>query len=131
VEKVDNFIALANGLNELHDCWQPLLWQIPLGQALFYRGVKDIGAQCGRSSGKTEVLSYNNWRWAFENPGSENYIIEPLFTQAREILWASNRIQSFGPEHWIDKVNDTECRITFTNGSFIKLEGVTGPISRD
>lgn len=49
--------------------------------------------------------------------------MEPLFKQAKEILWASNRMQSFGPSKWIRSVNNTELRITFNNGSFIKLEG--------
>ena len=45
-------------------------------------------------------------------------------TQAREILWASRRVQTFGPEEWIEgNPNNTEMRITFKNGSFIKLAG--------
>jgi hypothetical protein len=123
----DEIIALANALQELHEKWEPLPWHIPVGQALFYRGAKEIGAQCGRSSGKTELIAYCNWRWAKENPGSENYIVEPFYNQGKEILWASQRIQSFGPEDWIDKINETEARITFTNGSFIKLEGADRP----
>lgn len=119
----DNLIALSEGLELLHECWQPLDWQVPLGRALFYDGIKDIGAQCGRSTGKTELAAYCNWRYAFEVPGSENYLIEPLFNQGREILWASNRLQSFGPQDWIQSINHTECRITFKNGSFIKIEG--------
>lgn len=116
-------IELAYGLQQLHERWQPLPWQVPLGHALFYQGIKDIGAQCGRSCGKTELASYCAWRYAFEHPGSENYIIEPLFNQGREILWASKRLQEFGPQEWIQSVNNTECRITFKNGSFIKIEG--------
>lgn len=123
----EGLVELAEGLRELHEHWQPLPWQIPLGKALFYEGIKELGAQCGRSAGKTDFLSYANWRWGHENPGSENYIIEPLFNQAREILWASNRIQSFGPQDWIESVNHTECRITFKNKSFIKLEGSDRP----
>lgn len=58
-----------------------------------------------------------------EHPGSESYIFEPYLKQAREILWAGRRIQTFGPEEWIESVNNSELRITFKNGSFIKLEG--------
>jgi hypothetical protein len=43
--------------------------------------------------------------------------------QAREIMWASKRMQNFGPWDWIESVNDTEMRVRFNNGSFIKLEG--------
>ena len=119
----EGVIELAHGLQQLHEKWQPLPWQVPLGHALFYEGIKDIGAQCGRSCGKTELAAYCAWRYAFEHPGSENYIIEPLFNQGREILWASKRLQEFGPRDWIESINNTECRITFKNGSFIKLEG--------
>lgn len=96
---------------------------MPIGRALFYEGIKDIGAQCGRSSGKTDVAGYCSWRYSQEVPNSENYIFEPLQKQAKEILWASKRIQTFGPEEWIESINNTEMRITFTNGSFIKLDG--------
>ena len=115
--------SLAESLDALHSIWQPLPWQVPIGRALFYGGVKDIGAQCGRSAGKTDIASYCVWRYAMEVEGSENYIFEPLQKQAKEILWASNRIQTFGPKEWIKSVNNTEMRITFVNGSFIKLDG--------
>lgn len=119
----DAIIDYAEDLQELNKMWVPLPWQIPPIRALFYGGIKDVGTQCGRSSGKTDVLSYSNWRYAREVPYSENYIFEPLQKQAREILWASKRIQTFGPQDWIKSVNNTEMRITFKNGSFIKLDG--------
>lgn len=59
-----------------------------------------------------------------ENPGSENYIFEPLQKQAKEILWAPQRIQNFGPKDWmLGEPNNTEMRIRFKNGSFIKIDG--------
>jgi len=119
----EGLISLAEDLAELNERWQPLDWQIPLGRALFYLGKKDLGAQCGRSSGKTDLAAYCSWRYARENEGSENYIFEPLQKQAKEILWAPQRIQNFGPSDWVESVNNTEMRITFTNGSFIKVDG--------
>jgi hypothetical protein len=116
-------IELAERLKELNSLWQPLPWQVPAGKALFYDNIKDIGAQCGRSAGKTDFASYAVWRYAMEHEGSENYIFEPLQKQAKEILWASQRIQTFGPNDWIRSINNTEMRITFDNGSFIKLDG--------
>jgi hypothetical protein len=68
-------------------------------------------------------MAYLLWRWAWTFPGSENYYFAPYMKPAREILWASRRIQTFGPDSWIDSVNDTEMRIRKKNGSFIKLEG--------
>lgn len=101
----------------------PLPWQVGLGHALFYQGIKDIGAQCGRSSGKTDIAAYCTWRYAMENPGSENYIFEPLQKQAKEILWAPQRLQTFGPNSWLESTNSTEMRIVFKNKSFIKIDG--------
>ena len=118
-----DLIAYAEDLEALNAKWQPLDWQIGPVQALFYHKIKDIGAQCGRSSGKTEMLSYCHWRYAREVPNSESYIFEPLQKQAREILWASKRIQNFGPAEFIQSINNTEMRITFKNGSFLKLDG--------
>ena len=119
----DELIQLAKIIKELNSRWQPLPWQIKFVRALFYEGKKDLGAMCGRGAGKSEVTAYCLWRWAMENPGSENYFIGPLYNQMKEIMWASNRIQSFGPPEWIHSINNTELRITLINGSFIKLEG--------
>lgn len=110
-------------LSGLHSKWMPHSWQIPAGRALFYDGIKDIFAKIGRNGGKTELMAYAAWRYAKENPGTENYIFEPQQKQAREILWSGNRLQSFGPSEWIQSINKTEMRITFKNGSFIKVDG--------
>jgi len=110
-------------INGLHRTWDPHDGQVQIGKALFNNG-KDVFAQCGRNWGKTEFISYALWRWAYSYPGSENYYFAPYMKQAREILWASCRLQQFGPKEWIKgKPNDTEMRVTLTNGSFIKLDG--------
>ncbi|HEY8272149.1 MAG TPA: hypothetical protein VIG33_14765 [Pseudobdellovibrionaceae bacterium] len=119
----DGLIDLAEAIQELNSRWKPHEAQIPIGRALFYQGAKDIFVCAGRNFGKTELAGYCSWRYAAEHPGSENYIFEPYSKQAREILWASQRIQNFGPEQWVEGLNTTEMRITFKNGSFIKLEG--------
>lgn len=120
---MQSLIDLAEGIQELNSRWVPHKGQIDVGRALFYENCKDVFVCAGRNWGKTEIASYVTWRWAFENPGSENYIFEPFLKQAREILWAGKRIQNFGPNEWIESTNSTELRITFKNGSFIKLEG--------
>lgn len=114
---------LAAFLEDLHSRWMPHAGQIPIGRALFYEGCKNIFTEAGKNFGKTELSAYCTWRWAFEHPGSENYIIEPYLTQAKEILWASNRLQNFGNPELIENANNTEMRLHFTNGSFIKLLG--------
>ena len=114
---------LASIIQKLGEKWQPHDKQVEIGRALFYEGAKNIFVCAARNFGKTELAAYCGWRWALENPGSESYIIEPFLKQAREILWAGNRLQKFGPEEYIESINNTELRIRFKNGSFIKLEG--------
>lgn len=116
-------IDLAEFLAKLHNKWQPHPGQVPLGRALFYEGYKDIFAECGRNFGKTEVIAYCSTRYGNERPGSENYIFGPAQKQVKEILWASSRIQNIGPDEYIEAINNVEMRVTFSNKSFIKLDG--------
>jgi hypothetical protein len=116
-------IQLATFMEKLHSKWKPHAGQIPMGWALFYGGFKDIFACCGRNFGKTESIAYLETRYANENPKSENYIFGPLAKQVREILWASNRIQEMSPEEFKEATHSVEMRVTFTNKSFIKLDG--------
>lgn len=122
-EPTEQELSLYEMLEGLNATWTPHTKQIDIGHALFYENAKNIFICAGRNFGKTEISAYCTWRWAMQNPGSQNYIFEPYAKQAREILWVSNRIQTFGPKEWIEDTNSTEMRITFKNGSFIKLEG--------
>jgi hypothetical protein len=116
--------AVAQLIHELHQNWQLHPAQIPIARALFTEDFKDIFVEAGRNFGKSMIVSYMLWRYALFNPGSENYYFAPYMKQAREILWASGRMQSFGPKHYIQgDPNNTEMRLTFKNGSFIKLDG--------
>lgn len=111
-------------INGLHETWTPHDGQVAIGRALFKDQFMDIFCQCGRNFGKTDFVAYALWRWAKTNPGSENYYFAPYMKQAREILWASHRVQNFGKREWMaGDPNNTEMRITLTNGSFIKLDG--------
>lgn len=114
---------IATGLEALHKQWRPHDGQIVIGRSLIYEDKKRVFASCGRNFGKTDLMSYLLWRWAWTFPGSENYYFAPFQKQAREIIWASKRIQSFGPFSWVESYNNTELRIRFNNGSFIKLDG--------
>ena len=115
------YVEMIEGLHKL---WRPHQGQIKVGKALVNDGVLDVMVEAGRNWGKTELVSYLLWRWAKENPGSENYYFAPYMKQAREILWATNRIQNFGPRSWLSKSpNNTDMRLNFNNGSFIKLDG--------
>jgi hypothetical protein len=110
-------------IHGLHAKWKPHPGQVKVFSPLFKNETKELFIQAGRNFGKTEGISYVLWRFAYSNPRSENYYFAPYMKQAREILWASGRMQNFGPEEWITSINNTEMRISFTNGSFIKLDG--------
>ncbi len=114
---------IAKGLRSLHQLWTPHAAQVEIGHSLVSERKRLVFAQCGRNFGKTELMAYLLWRWAWTFPGSENYYFAPYQKQAKEILWASKRIQTFGPFGWVMAFNNTECRIEFQNGSFIKLDG--------
>lgn len=106
----------------LHAKWQPHPGQIALGKPLFNEK-KDIFGQCGRNFGKTDFVCYALWRYANLHPNSENYYFSPYYKQSKEILWRGGRMPNFGPEDWVIARNDTELRVMFKNGSFIKLDG--------
>jgi hypothetical protein len=123
-QKLKELEVYASILKGLQERWRPHPGQINVGRALIQDGVRDIFVQAGRNWGKTNLVSYLLWRWALMNPGSENYYFAPYMKQAREIIWAPRVIQNFGPREWVQgDPNNTEMRITFKNGSFIKADG--------
>lgn len=66
---------------------------------------------------------YFLYRWALSNPNASCYYISPFQKQSKEIIWANNRLQTFCDRKFIQSINNTEMRITLTNGSFIKCDG--------
>jgi hypothetical protein len=111
-------------LEDLHKSWQPHTGQLQVGRQFYNNpGITTIFLQNGRKWGKSEFVIYFLWRHAMMNPGSSCYYFAPLAKQAKEIVWSERRLQNFGPRHWIAKIDNNEMRITFTNGSFIKVDG--------
>ena len=117
-----NELELASVLQDLHRDWEAHPGQRKIIQAIFRDALRVVQADCGRKFGKTEILIYVLCRWALMRPG-EYYYIAPQQKQAREIIWISQRLQLFLPKHRIAHVNNTEMRVTLTNGSSIKLDG--------
>lgn len=125
--------AVLEGLHRKHlkkaNWWSPHPSQALVAEAVFARGCKQVFVQCGRKWGKTEIIVYCLWRYALLNPNSSCYYICPEAKQAKEIVWKSKdrsgrlRIQGFGPSEFIDNIQNDELRITFKNGSFIKVDG--------
>jgi hypothetical protein len=102
--------------------WRPHNAQEAILQRVFRDLARVTFVECGRKFGKTEVQCYFLWRNAMMRPGG-HYYFAPEQKQAKEIVWASGRLQAFGPQSWIKSVNNSEMRITLINGSFIKVDG--------
>lgn len=123
---------LATVLADLHSVWTPHPGQIDVGNALFYKGKRRVMIRCGRKWGKTEMSIYTLYRWALTIPNGQFYYVAPFYNQASEIIWKPGRLQNFLVDHnkkidlrakYIDSVHETDKRIIFKNGSFIKLVG--------
>jgi hypothetical protein len=121
---VQNYIQIVESL---HARWVPHTGQIKVGTALFRDDMRSLFVQCGRKWGKTELAAYILWRWAQTFPGLGCYYITPLLNQGRELVWADPRLIHFGPREWLldgsEGINNTEMRLKFKNGSFIKVDG--------
>jgi len=112
---------------KLHREWEAHKGQLGIAEAIFYRGIKSAFLQCGRKFGKTEIAMYIQARLAHMFPGTPHYFIGPEQKQTREIVWAPQRFQRFVPREWLKDgtrgINNSEMRLNFKNGSFIKVDG--------
>lgn len=119
-------LHLAKIIGDLNGRWTPHPTQQLMLNALFLHGFLLVFGENGRKWGKTEIIAYFLWRRAMTIPGG-HYYFAPEQKQAKEIIWAAGRLQSFGPESYVDgKPNDTEMRIWVKNPigeSFIKVDG--------
>lgn len=71
----------------------------------------------------TTVMLYCLVRWALTHPNAQVYWFAPKAKQAREIVWESQRLQTFVPKKYVSKIKNTEMRVQYFNGSFVKLDG--------
>lgn len=114
-------------LKDLGSIFTPHQAQIEIGKALFYDGKKKIFLQCGRKFGKSEFLIYSLYRWCLLYPNSWCYYFAPFKDQISDLVWSNNRLPGFLPEKLMKKygvnVNNSDRRVTFRNGSFIKADG--------
>lgn len=117
----------AQVLSDLNSVFTPHLGQIPIGRALFTDSKKRVFVQCGRKFGKTEITLYCLYRWCLLYPNSYSYYISPFKDQVRDLVWANGRLPHFLPEKLMKKynvtINNSDFRVMFGNGSFIKAEG--------
>lgn len=125
-EDVKSAQYIATFLNDIHDVWQPHPGQIPVGQAIFYDNKRRVFVRCGRKWGKSELLIYFLYRLAGTTKGGQFYYVAPFYNQAAEIIWHPGRLKNFLGKHankYIEHIYETDRRIVFKNGSFIKLVG--------
>lgn len=121
---VEQKIHIANVIKSLHKDWDGHKAQNQILNAIFHQGKKRIGIECGRKFGKTELVCYILWRVACMVKNAECYYFAPTGKQAKELIWANSRIQRFGASEYLAaKPNETELRMKFTSGAFIKLDG--------
>jgi len=118
----------AEILQDLNTVFVPHDGQKPIGKALFYEGKRRVFLECGRKFGKTEMMLYFLYRMMLTIKGAACYYFAPFQKEAREIIWASRRIQTFMPKALRNKYgithNDTETRVRCAySGGFIKLDG--------
>lgn len=118
----DSARQLAKIISDLNSRWQPHPAQQQILNAIFRDNEPVVFDECGRKKGKTEQLCYVLWRRAMTVVGG-HYYFAPEQKQAKEIVWANLRLQHFGPQEYVAAINNTEMRITLTNGAFIKVDG--------
>jgi PBSX family phage terminase large subunit len=122
-----SLIGYADMLEELHKKFSPHAKQIPIARDLFFGGVKRQMLCLGRRTGKSALICYVSVRWALTRPNSQVYIIGPLSVTQREIVFSSGLLMGMIPRKYLSDYNKTEARVTFTNGSFIKVLGADNP----
>lgn len=127
IEKEKSAKLMSSILDDLHSVFKPHEGQVHIGRALFYENAKTIMVECGRKFGKTDILCYCLYRWAMTHPNTYSYYIAPFKDQIKDLVWANGRLPFFLPEKlakkYIQSINNTEMRIVFKNGSFIKCDG--------
>jgi hypothetical protein len=123
---------LGTVLADLHSVFTPHEGQVEVGRSLFYDNKTRVFVRCGRKWGKTTDEIYTLYRWALTRPNGQFYYIAPFYNQASELIWKPRFLQDFlyRPQKGIDlrakyiaTEHETDKRLTFKNGSFIKLLG--------
>jgi len=116
--------AYAKLIKDLHSKFMPHQGQIDIGRSILTDNCKDVFVCAGRNFGKTQLAIYLLWRYALTFPNSQCYYFAPYAKQAREILWANNRLAGFMPKNYRDgQPSSITMRINLINGSFIKVDG--------
>ena len=139
----------------MHRFWVPHAGQVPVARALLRDWKRYIFLQCGRKFGKTDFTIYMMYLYAILFPESQVYYIADTMKHAGELVWKNSRLQRFflrkqryrheTKEQWqerlkigemlhskyVDRSNNSEMRLHFKNGSFIKVDGAENYANAD
>ncbi len=103
-----------------------------------------VFVQFGRQTGKSELANAGAHYKGLLTPGSVQYYFAPIQKQVKEIVWSTERMQTMNsasaltPElreekmtlfnsygrKYIEKINNADMRVTWHNGSFIRMDGI-------
>jgi len=114
--------------------------QVTIGKACLSGNYSLVFIELGRQTGKTELVNAISWYKGLLTPRASIYYFCPVQKQAKEIVWAKNRIQTmnaataldldkldtfqnYGKKYIKGKPNNQEMRLSWINGSFIKVDG--------
>lgn len=146
---------LAEVEADFHLVWKPHDGQLPVVFALFNEFLPYIFMQCGRKFGKTEFVIYCLYLWACVFPNSQIYYVADTIKHGNELVWENRRLPYFFTaqkkldgesdadyeqriqignklhKKYILKINNSEMRVFFRNGSFIKVEGAENYANAD
>lgn len=141
--------------SEIHAYWSPHAGQVPIAQALLRHWKRYVFLQCGRKFGKTDFAIYCMYMFAILFPNSQIYYIADTMKHAGELVWKNNRLQKFFMQpkrgrfetdeefeerrqlgkylhnKHVDRANNSEMRLYFKNGSFIKVDGAENYANAD
>lgn len=127
-DEIDNKLFYhSQVLEDLGARFSPHAGQVPIGKALFFDGKKRVFIECGRKFGKTDIIIYCLYRWCLLYPNSWCYYIAPERDQVKDLVWENGRMPYFLNDKLMKKykikINNTDQRVSFGNGSFIKCDG--------
>lgn len=140
---------------EFSKFWTPHAGQLPVAKSLFRKWTRYVFLQCGRKFGKTDFAIYCMYMFAILFPNSQIYYIADTMKHAGELVWHNGRLQKFFlkpkrlkgesdsefnerkkigkilHDKYVDKANNSDMRLHFKNGSFIKVDGAENYANAD
>jgi len=141
--------------SDFHKVWCPHGGQLPIAKDLLRDFKRYVFLQCGRKFGKTEFCIYTMYMFAILFPNSQIYYIADTMKHAGELVWKNRRLPDFfkslkrrrGESNeefqlrrkiglalhhkYVEKANESEMRVYFKNGSFIKVDGAENYANAD